>query len=78
MAYTTVHRRLRALVLPIRTGRAAALRELVLHVPAPAAAEALGFHHHPAPARRRQRNLVLVRDPPVRLVGAARRNSGRR
>jgi len=40
-----MHGRLRALGLPMRTGRAAALRELVLHVPAPVAAEALGFHH---------------------------------
>ncbi|MGO9193753.1 MAG: hypothetical protein ACLP8X_35610 [Streptosporangiaceae bacterium] len=45
MAYTTMHRRLRALGLPMRTGRAAALRELVQQVPAPVAAEALGFHH---------------------------------
>jgi hypothetical protein len=29
----------------MRAGRAAALRELVLHVTAPVAAEALGFHH---------------------------------
>lgn len=45
MAYTTMHRRLRALGLPMRTGRAVALRELVQQVPAPVAAEALGFHH---------------------------------
>jgi hypothetical protein len=45
LAYTTMHGRLRALGLPMRTGRAAALRELVLHVPAPVAGEALGFHH---------------------------------
>jgi len=37
--------RLRALGLPMRAGRAAALRELVLHVPAPVAAEALGFRY---------------------------------
>jgi len=35
-----MHCRLRA---PMRAGRAAALRELVLHVSAPVAAEALGF-----------------------------------
>ena len=34
----------RALGLPMRAARAAALRELVLQVPAPVAA-ALGFHH---------------------------------
>lgn len=43
--YTTMHRRLCDLGLPMRTARAAALRELVLQVPAPVVAEALGFHH---------------------------------
>ena len=38
-------RHLPTLGLPVRAGRAAALRELVLQVPAPVAAEALGFHH---------------------------------
>lgn len=45
LAYTTMHRHLRALGLLIRPARAAALRDLVLQVPAPVAAAALGFHH---------------------------------
>jgi hypothetical protein len=43
--YTAMHRGMRQLGLPMRTGRAAALRDLVLQVPAPVAAAALGFHH---------------------------------
>jgi hypothetical protein len=40
-----MHRHLRKLGLPIRTARAAALRDLVLQVPAPVVADALGLHH---------------------------------
>lgn len=36
---------LRDLGLPMRTGRVSALRQLVLQVPAPVIADALGFHH---------------------------------
>jgi hypothetical protein len=36
---------LRALGLPLRTARISALRQLVLQVPAPVIADALGFHH---------------------------------
>jgi hypothetical protein len=36
--------RLHDLGLPMRTGRATALRQLVLQVPAPVAADALGVH----------------------------------
>jgi hypothetical protein len=32
--------------LPMRTARIAALRQLVLQVPAPVIADALGFHHN--------------------------------
>lgn len=38
-------RRLRALGIPLRLARTAAIRQLVLEVPAPVAAHALGFHH---------------------------------
>jgi hypothetical protein len=36
---------LRDLGLPMRTARISALRHLVLQVPAPVIADALGFHH---------------------------------
>jgi len=36
---------LRNLGFPMRTARISALRQLVLQVPAPVAAQALGFHH---------------------------------
>ena len=36
---------LRALGLPMRTARISALRQLVLAVPAPVIADALGFHY---------------------------------
>jgi hypothetical protein len=36
---------LRDLGLPLRTARISALRQLVLQVPAPVIADALGFHH---------------------------------
>jgi hypothetical protein len=36
---------LRDLGLPMRTARISALRQLVLQVPAPVIADALGFHH---------------------------------
>jgi hypothetical protein len=36
---------LRALGLPLRTARISALRQLVLAVPAPVIADALGFHY---------------------------------
>ncbi|MEV4598161.1 hypothetical protein AB0K15_12210 [Amycolatopsis sp. NPDC049253] len=38
-------RHLRALGIPLRLAKAAAVRELVLEVPAPVVADALGFHH---------------------------------
>ncbi|WP_238433729.1 hypothetical protein [Micromonospora tarensis] len=44
VAYTTLHNRLRALGFPIKEGRVAALRQLVLQAPAPVVADALGFH----------------------------------
>ncbi len=44
LAALGLHRHLRKLGLPMRTGRAAALRDLVLQVPAPVIATALGFH----------------------------------
>ncbi|WP_326471738.1 hypothetical protein [Actinophytocola sp.] len=42
-------RRLRDLGIPLRLARVAALRQLVLEVPAPVAAHALGFHHTTTP-----------------------------
>jgi hypothetical protein len=43
-AYRTMHGHLRDLGLPMRAGRIAALRQLVLQAPAPVIADALGFH----------------------------------
>jgi hypothetical protein len=43
--YRSTFIQLRDLGLPIRTGRVTALRQLVLEVPAPVIADALGFHH---------------------------------
>jgi hypothetical protein len=40
-----MHRRLLELGVPMRIGRAAALRDLVMQDPAPVVADALGFHH---------------------------------
>jgi hypothetical protein len=36
---------LRDLGIPLRLARAAAIRQLALHAPAPIIADALGFHH---------------------------------
>jgi hypothetical protein len=44
-AYHPMADQLRALGLPLRTARISALRQLVLQVPAPVIADALGFHH---------------------------------
>jgi len=44
IAYQTMHGHLRDLGLPVRAGRIAAIRQLVLQAPAPVIAEALGFH----------------------------------
>ena len=44
-AYRTVAAQLRDLGLPLRTARISALRQLVLAVPAPVIADALGFHY---------------------------------
>jgi hypothetical protein len=44
MAYTTLHQRLQRLGFPLKQARISALRELVLQVPAPVIADALGFH----------------------------------
>ena len=43
--YQGTARQLRDLDLPLRTARISALRQLVLAVPAPVIADALGFHH---------------------------------
>ena len=43
--YRAMAAQLRDLGLPLRTGRVAALRQLVLQVPAPVIADALGFNH---------------------------------
>lgn len=43
--YQSMAQQLRAHGLPLRTARIAALRQLVLQVPAPVIADALGFHH---------------------------------
>lgn len=45
VAYRTMQGHLRDLGLPIRAGRIAAVRQLVLQAPAPVIAGALGFHH---------------------------------
>jgi hypothetical protein len=45
LAYRTMLTQLRNLNFPMRTARVSALRQLVLQVPAPVAADALGFHH---------------------------------
>lgn len=45
IAYRTVLQQLRDLGFPMRTARISALRQLVLQVPAPVVADALGFHH---------------------------------
>ena len=54
---------LRDLGLPMRTARISALRQLVLQVPAPVIAGALGFHHTTTtpPVHLRRRNLKPVR-----------------
>ena len=44
LAYLTLLRRLRKLGFPLQQARASAVRELVLQVPAPVVADALGFH----------------------------------
>ena len=44
-AYRAMLTQLRDLGLPMRTARISALRQLVLQVPAPVIADALGFHH---------------------------------
>ena len=43
--YQSMAQQLRDLGLPMRAARTAALRQLVLQVPAPVIADALGFHH---------------------------------
>jgi hypothetical protein len=43
--YRSIAAQLRDLDLPLRTARISALRQLVLQVPAPVIADALGFHH---------------------------------
>jgi hypothetical protein len=43
--YRAMVAQLRDLGLPLRTARVSALRQLVLQVPAPVIAGALGFHH---------------------------------
>jgi hypothetical protein len=43
--YHSIAARLREHGLPLRTARISALRQLVLQVPAPVIADALGFHH---------------------------------
>jgi uncharacterized protein (DUF983 family) len=45
MSYEGLARQLRTLGIPLRLARVAAIRELVLDVPAPVVALALGFHH---------------------------------
>jgi len=45
LSYASLTRHLRALGIPLRPARAATLRQLVLDVPAPVTAAALGFHH---------------------------------
>lgn len=44
LTYQTMLRRLRQLGFPVQQARASAVRELVLQVPAPVVADALGFH----------------------------------
>jgi hypothetical protein len=44
LAYKTLHQRLHRLGFPLKQARVSALRELVLQVPAPVIADALGFH----------------------------------
>jgi hypothetical protein len=44
LTYLTLLRRLRRLGFPLQQARASAVRELVLQVPAPVVADALGFH----------------------------------
>ncbi len=44
-AYRAMSTQLRDLGLPMRTARISALRQLVLQVPAPVIADALGFHY---------------------------------
>ena len=44
-AYRSIADQLRDHGLPLRTARISALRQLVLQVPAPVIADALGFHH---------------------------------
>ena len=43
--YRSIAAQLREHGLPLRTARVSALRQLVLQVPAPVVADALGFHH---------------------------------
>ncbi|MEV4604900.1 hypothetical protein AB0K15_47085 [Amycolatopsis sp. NPDC049253] len=45
MSYEGLCRHLRTLGIPVRLAKTAAVRELVLEVPAPVVAAALGFHH---------------------------------
>jgi hypothetical protein len=44
LTYQALLRRLRQLGFPLQQARASAVRELVLQVPAPVVADALGFH----------------------------------
>jgi hypothetical protein len=44
-AYRAMFTQLRDLGLPMRTARISALRQLILQVPAPVIADALGFHY---------------------------------
>jgi hypothetical protein len=45
MCQRSLSNHLRALGIPLRQARTAALRQLVLDVSAPVVAQALGFHH---------------------------------
>lgn len=45
LSYRGLVNHLRALGIPLRPARVAAVRQLVLDVPAPVVAQALGFHH---------------------------------
>jgi hypothetical protein len=59
-AYHPMAGQLRDHGLPLRTARISALRQLVLAVPAPVLADALGFHHTTT-TRQRRRHLEPVR-----------------
>jgi hypothetical protein len=54
--YSSIAAQLREHGLPLRTARISALRQLVLQVPAPVVADAIGFHHHTTTTTRQHVN----------------------